>query len=108
MVDFSSWCYYSAKSKTKYISEEYTIPDHLVLLEEGNLGVDGMDGVCSFLQVVAGRWLVATSSGGWWHFRDQWTGGRHGDEGVALRLSSQTDLGPSLLVVCWTSSLVLR
>ena len=72
------------------------------------MGVDGMDGVCSFLQVVAGRWLVATSSGGWWHFRDQWTGGRHGDEGVALRLSSQTDLGPSLLVVCWTSSLVLR
>ena len=34
----------------------------MVLLEEGNLGVDGMDGVCSFLQVVAGRWL-ATSSG---------------------------------------------
>ena len=25
--------------------------------------MDGMDGVCSFLQVVAGRWLVATSSG---------------------------------------------
>ena len=54
---------YSPRSKTKYISEEYTRPDHLVPLEEGNLGVDGMDGVCSFLQVVAGRWLVATSSG---------------------------------------------
>ena len=28
------------------------------------MGVDGMDGVCSFLQVVAGRWL-ASGSGGW-------------------------------------------